>query len=74
MGRSTQGGGVCVTHLASVLLKGSEKCTKGDKCRFTHEWKAKGRGKCMDAVDHCGKWGGDREALKAAIGKAQFDK
>ena len=68
-------GGVCVQHLASVLIKGSEKCAKGDHCRFTHEWKAKGKQKCMEAVDHCGKWGGgDREALKAAIGKAHFDK
>ena len=41
---------------------------KRDSCRFMHDWKAK------EAVDHCGKWGGDWEALKAAIGKAPFDK
>ena len=64
---------MCVQHQSNVLLKG-EKCAKGDNCRFTHEWKAKGRDKCLDAVDHCGKWGGDRDALKAAIGKANFDK
>ena len=60
-------------HLASGLLKESEKCEKGNSCRFTHEWKTKGKDTCLEAVDHCGKWGEDREALKAAIGKAQFE-
>ena len=50
----------------AIKMPGKKECSWGDRCHFSHDWKAWGRAKVMEKITSAG-WSGNKDDVLRAL-------